>query len=378
VPAGHCGRVPTADELLGADEAARLVAVMAGAAPGLDLAALRAAATASELAPLALRPRAELLCQALLADVPGDAVELDGVVRAALADERCTGWLVWPITEAVTARAVADGSPRALDAALDLLAELTPRLTAEFAIRPLLVADLDRALDAALGWAGHPDEHVRRLATEGTRPFLPWAKRVPDLLARPEATVPILDALYRDPSEYVRRSVANHLNDLNRQQGDLAVAVAGRWLAEADEHTAAVVRRGLRTLVKQGHAGALTLLGFEATPSVAVAGPRLARTSLAVGEELAFEVTLENTGPEAVAVAVDYVVHHVKANGSRTPKVFKLTTRVLAPGEVVTLARRHSFRPISTRRYHPGEHAIEVQVNGTTSGLTPFHLAQSP
>jgi 3-methyladenine DNA glycosylase AlkC len=107
-----------------------------------------------------------------------------------------------------------------------LIAELTPRLTGEFAIRRLLVHDPDRALAAALGWTGHPDEHVRRLASEGTRSYLPWAVRVPALVQRPEATLPILDALYRDPSEYVRRSVANHLNDLARHAPDLVVDTA--------------------------------------------------------------------------------------------------------------------------------------------------------
>ncbi len=132
-------------------------------------------------------------------------------------------------------------------------------MTGGFAIRRLLAADLDRALAVVRTWTAHPDEHVRRLASEGTRPYLPWAVRVPALRARPAATIPLLDALYRDPHEYVRRSVANHLNDLARHAPDAVLETAAGWLAEPDANTAWVVRHGLRTLVKKANPGALAL-----------------------------------------------------------------------------------------------------------------------
>ena len=133
----------------------------------------------------------------------------------------------------------------------------------EFAIRRFLAADLDRALAKILPWTGSGDEHVRRLASEGTRPFLPWAVRVAALTSSPEKTVPILDALRTDPSEYVRRSVANHLNDLSRHNPGLVVQTAARWLERPDTNTAWVVRHGLRTLVKRADPGALALMGFS-------------------------------------------------------------------------------------------------------------------
>jgi 3-methyladenine DNA glycosylase AlkC len=286
--------------------------------------------------------------------------------------------MIWPVTEAVVARALQDRQPDSFDAALALLADLTPRLTAEFAIRSLLQADLDRALPVILSWTEHPDEHVRRLASEGTRPFLPWSKRVRTILSRPEVTRPILDALYRDDSEFVRRSVANHLNDLGRQQPELAVAIATGWTADPDDNTAWVVRHGLRTLVKKANPDALALLGFTPALHVTVRGPVLGNTTVQVGDYLPFEVTLVNTGPEPAPVAVDYIVHHLKANGTQTPKVFKLTTKTLRPGETLTLSRRHSFKHISTRVYREGRHAIEVQVNGTTWGRTVFDLVADP
>ncbi|WHT22343.1 DNA alkylation repair protein [Crossiella sp. CA-258035] len=363
--------MPFADELLGPEVAARLVDAVARTAPGNRLPALRRAAKG--LAGLSLRERSDLLAGALLADLPGDYASLDRQFRELLADPSVEGWMVWPVTEAVTVRALAQDPP-AITPALHLLAALTPRLTAEFAIRPLLAADLDQCLPIVRSWTGHPDEHVRRLASEGTRAHLPWARKVRPILDQPQRTIPILDALYRDDSEYVRRSVANHLNDLSRAEPGLVVETAARWLAEPDDNTPRLVRHALRTLVKKGHPEALALLGFRPVADVTVLGPVLTGATVALGAELPFEVTLENTGEAAASLAVDYVVHHLKANGARTPKVFKLTTCLLAPGERITLSRKHSFRKISTRVYYPGEHEIEVQVNGTAFGRTAFQL----
>ncbi len=366
--------MPFADELIGAAAAEALIAACAAAAPGNGLPSLRAAA--QDLAGRSLRERSDLLRDALLADLPADYPAFAATVRAAAAGPLpFQGWLIWPVTAAVAARGVADGGGTAFDDAMALLAALTGRLTSEFAIRPLLDHDPERALAIVETWTGAPDEHVRRLASEGTRPFLPWAKRVPALLERPDRTLAIVGALYRDGSEYVRRSVANHLNDLSREHGDLVVEVAAGWLAEPDENTPRLVRHGLRTLIKRGHPGALALLGF-APASVEVAGPVTALDEVPFGGELAFTATVINTGAGTATLAIDYVVHHLKANGTQSAKTFKLTTATLAPGERLALARRHSFREITTRRYHPGAHAVELQVNGVRSGRADFVLGR--
>jgi 3-methyladenine DNA glycosylase AlkC len=365
--------VPFADELLGAESARMLIDAVAAAAPGNRLPSVRAAA--ADLSGRSLRERSDLLRDALLADLPGGCPELAATVRAAAAGPLpFAGWLIWPVTGAVAARAVADGSGPAFDDAMALLAALTSRLTSEFSIRVLLDHDPGRALDIVAGWTSSPDEHVRRLASEGTRPFLPWARRVPALLAEPERTLAIITALRHDESEYVRRSVANHLNDLSREHPDLVVETAAAWLGEPGEHTPRLVRHGLRTLIKKGHPGALALLGFGPA-SVQVTGP-VTPTLIPYGGELTFTATVVNTGDDAATLAIDYVVHHRKANGTQTGKTFKLTTTTLAAGEQLTLRRRHSFRPITTRRYHPGAHAVELQVNGVRSGRAEFTLGE--
>jgi 3-methyladenine DNA glycosylase AlkC len=364
--------MPFADELIGPHTAQLLARAIEASGGGGRLAGVRAAASA--FPSLSLRERSDLLRDALLQDLPGDYDSFAGRIRAAR-DGRLpfTGWLIWPVTTALAVKAIDEGTDEAFDDALAMLAGLTSRLTAEFAIRSLLEHNLERALAAILHWTEDDAPDVRRLASEGTRPFLPWARRVRGILADPRCTLPIISALYRDESEYVRRSVANHLNDLSRHHPELVVQTATAWLAAPDENTTRVVRHGLRTLVKKGDPAALALMGFTAA-AVEVTGPRLAATTVPFGGSVSFTATITNTGAEPARLAVDYVVHHRKADGGQTGKTFKLTTRTLAPGEKLEISREHSFRAITTRRYYSGGHSIELQVNGTRSGRTDFTL----
>lgn len=367
--------MPFADELIGPATARRLADAI-GAAAGMAVPALDAAA--QTLGDLALRERADLLRDALLDDIAGDYRRFADIVRTAhRSDPDFTGWLLWPVTCAVATKAVDEGTDGVFDDAMALLADLTGGLTSEFAIRILLRHNLDRALATIATWTSAPDAAVRRLASEGTRPYLPWSLRVPGIIARPGVTVPLLDALYRDSSQDVRRSVANHVNDLGRDHAELAVELAARWLAAPDEHTAAVIRHGLRTLVKRGHPGALEILGF-APASITVDGPTVDPARIPMGGSVRFSATILNVGDEPARLAIDYVVHHRKANGTLSPKTFKLTTATLPAGDAVDVAREHSFRPITTRRYHAGTHAISLQVNGVMTEPAVFELDPAP
>lgn len=366
---------PITDSLLGAPQVAALADCLEAAlGDGVELPAVRA--IADRLDGATLTGRVALLRDALLAELPADWPAFAALVRRALDDERFAGWLIWPVGDAVAARALGHDDPAAFDEGLDVLAALTPRLTSEFALRPFLAADLDRTLAAARRWADHPDEHVRRLASEGTRPRLPWAPRVRALLARPEATIPILDALRGDSAERVRRSVANHLGDLAKDHPDLAVATAARWLERPDASTPWVVRHGLRALVKAGHPGALALQGYAPPDAIDVRGPRLAEAVVAIGGRLAFSAELVNRGAAPARLMVDYVIHYRTARGGASAKVYKLATRTLEPGETATLHATRSFAPRTTRRLHPGPHAVELQVNGRRFGAVAFELVE--
>jgi len=358
------------DELIDLAAVERLRGQLETAA-GRELPSLRRAGRAVD--GLKLRARVDVVAAALLEDLPSSFGAASALVRAALVDPGFTGWTIWPVGEAMTSLALASPVETDFEDGLVVLAELTPRLSSEFAIRPFLAADLDRSLRAVRPWTSSDDPHVRRLASEGTRPYLPWATRVRDIVARPECTVAILDDLYRDPDEVVRRSVANHLNDLSRHAPDVVVETAARWLGVPDENTAWVVRHALRTLIKRGDPDALALLGFRA--AVVAVDALVVEPAVA---ELPGEVTISfavtNTGDAAADLAVDYVVHYRKANGSLAPKVFKLATRTLEAGETVELTKRHALRQMTTRVHHAGRHEVEVQVNGQRHGRAGFDV----
>lgn len=362
------------NELINQLSVASLARTLSETSPGTRWTELRQAG--GSLDGLSLRGRTDHVSAALLADLqdnhPGDGYTTAArIFRGALRREQFSGWMLWPVSEAAVTLALRADNSADFDDALELLAELTPRLTGEFAIRRLLEADLDRSLAVIRTWTDHPDEHVRRLASEGTRPYLPWAVRVPELLNRPEATLPILESLYRDPEDYVRRSVANHLNDIARHAPDTVIATAAGWVAVPDANTPWVVRHGLRTLIKKAHPGALTLMGF-APASLEVTPPRLDRDVVVLPAELGFEFEVSNAGEAPAKLAVDYVVHYVKANGTHSEKVFKLAAMTLAPGETKVLAKRHAFRQMTTRVHHPGMHALELQINGIRHARTEF------
>ncbi|HJX77784.1 DNA alkylation repair protein [Glutamicibacter sp.] len=364
--------MPFADQLIGPDVAEQLSLQMQAVVPDRTLEHLPA--VRATLDPLSLRERSDALRDALLADFPIGYAQLAAAIRRASEhSETFTGWMIWPVTSALASKAVQENTAEAFDDALALLAMLTPRLTAEFAIRQLLNHDLERALSFVYRWTQSPDEHVRRLASEGTRPYLPWAVRVPQLNVAPAMAIPILDALYRDESEYVRRSVANHLNDLSRESASLVVHTAQRWLENPADTTLGVVKHGLRTLLKRGNPEALAVLGFVPA-TLEISGPSVASEQIGWNSSVEFAASIKNTGTEPARLAIDYIVNHQKANGSTTPKVFKLSTRTLAPGEQLDIARTHSFRPITTRRYYPGAHSIALQINGVPTEAAGFEL----
>ncbi|GAA4869122.1 DNA alkylation repair protein [Actinomycetospora straminea] len=320
-----------------------------------------------------LRRRVDVVRDALLVDLPPGYDEAAAMVRAAFEDETFTGWMLWPVSEAVVDRTLASGSARSFDDALNVLALLTTRLSGEFAIRRMLDARLERTLEVAAAWTRNPDLHVRRLASEGTRSHLPWARGVPELVRRPGVTRAVVDALYTDESEYVRRSVANHVNDLARDDPDLAADIVAGWLDHPDENTPRVARHAMRTLIKKGHPRALELMGFEGS-DFQVDGPSVIEHDVPVGAEVRFTARITNTGTVAARTAIDYIMYFRKARGVLRPKVFKIMSRSIAPAETVLVDTSYSFRARTTRAFHLGEHAIELQVNGRPYGRDTFRL----
>lgn len=260
--------------------------------------------------------------------------------------------------------------------ALPALRELTRRFSAEFALRPFLRRHPDAAWAAVHRWTTHPCVHVRRLASEGTRPRLPWGGHLRDSITDPSRGLAVLDALVDDPERYVQRSVANHLGDIAKDHPERAVDVAERWLTGRPER-AWVVRHGLRHLLKQGDPRALALHGFKPVEA-SVEGPVVAPAQVSLGETLELQLTLTSQSPVDQRLRVDLAVHFRKARGELRPKVFRWTELTLKPGEVRTLTRRQSLRAVSTRKHYPGEQAIDVRINGKIVGHTVFSLQCDP
>jgi len=267
----------------------------------------------------------------------------------------------------------ANGLPH-LDDAMRAQHALTQRFTAEFSLRPYLLHQCEATLKHLHAWAQDDNAHVRRAASEGTRPRLPWAPRLPAFQKDPTLAMPLLEALKDDPSSYVRRSVANHLGDVAKDHPKVAVAIARAWRRGAGAEREALVRHGLRFLVKQGHAGALDALGVGHAVQLDVAAARITPTQAAIGGKLRIEADLHNPGPHTQRVLADLQVHYVKASGEASPKVFKLSTVDIAPGETVTLAKTLSLAQMTTRTHYPGRHAVALLLNGRSQPLGHFDL----
>jgi 3-methyladenine DNA glycosylase AlkC len=258
-------------------------------------------------------------------------------------------------------------------ASIAALEAFTQLISAEYAVRPFIVQDEERMMAQMLLWADHEDPDVRRLASEGCRPRLPWGIRLPSLEADPAPILPILETLKNDPSESVRRSVANNLNDISKENPEIVLDVARRWHAEGGIQIEWVVKHGLRTLVKKGHPKALALLGYGPA-AIDVRNLTVEPASIAQGGEVTFSFDVESMSDEPQELMIDFIVHLVRARGQRTPKLFKLAKRTLQPGEVLCIEKVFSFRPVTTRKYYPGEHAIEPQINGVRYGSTAFQV----
>lgn len=333
----------------------RLGGQLAGAWASFDRAAFERSAAAG-LDGRELMARMDWIAGALAERMPPSPEDADRVIRAALAEGGLQGWASMPVN-AYIARAMLDRP----DIGLPLLAALTSRYTAEFAIRPFIDAQYEATMEHLRAWTRDPDEHVRRLVSEGSRPRLPWGRRLPRFIADPTPTLELLDALVDDESLYVRRSVANHLNDIAKDHPDLVLGTARRWAASTTQGDF-VVRHGLRTLIKHGNPEALAILGFDPDAPIEITDMACSPSTIAIGETVTISFTLQ--ADAATRAAIDYVIHYQGARGVKAGKVFKLSVKDLPAGEPVRFSREHRFGHVSVRKIHPGPHRIEVQVNG--------------
>ena len=260
------------------------------------------------------------------------------------------------------------------DRSLDALKFFTTFGSSEFAIREFLRRDLRRTLRVMERWSRDENEHVRRLASEGCRPRLPWSFKLTALIADPSPAAPILENLRADSSLYVRKSVANHLNDITKDHPAWVLDRLGTWDLD-HQHTAWIAKRALRTLIKKGDRRALGVIGAGKRAEIQLDSFTVAPRKLQLGEALTLTLSLTSTARQPQKLVIDYAIHYVKASGAASAKVFKWKETTLAPGESLTLAKRQRIQDFTTRKHHAGKHAVELMVNGERFAEGAFVLS---
>ncbi|MGF1697143.1 hypothetical protein L4C54_15850 [Vibrio lamellibrachiae] len=287
-----------------------------------------------------------------------------------------TGWGTLPLGIVVS-----QFGYESFDDAMALLKDMTEHFSSEFDVRFFLIDDQDRALDIMSNWLTHRSHHVRRLVSEGTRPRLPWAMQLPSIIKDPSSTLPLLTALRDDEHEYVRRSVANHLNDIAKDHPDLVAKLAVDWMNDAKRtlinqplvHRQKLLRHACRTLIKQGHPVALEAFGVF-PPKLDVSPIFLPSSEIHFGTKLCFSVELHSSSDKDQSLIVDYVMHFKKANGEMAQKVFKWKNVTLKARSHLSIEKAHGIREITTRKYYPGTQAVSLQINGQPFGYSEFNL----
>lgn len=344
---------------------------------------------------LELKARSNQICEALHVYLPNNFVLAADIIESSLAppsidetifhdfkDLSLAGWVLSPICDYIAEKGLEEQAVY-YERALALLHACTQRFTAEFAVRPFLQIHPQRTLAIMQAWTADKNQHVRRLVSEGTRPYLPWGIRLKEFVRNPAPVIALLEKLKNDDAEYVRRSVANNLNDIAKDHPDLVAELAEKWLKQSrsftdtvqQKNTFRMVKHACRTLIKNGHPQVLALFGF---PPAQLGRCELSLQSDKIdrGTQLTFSLHIEGSvqALEAQSLLIDYVIHHQKANGRLSPKVFKWKTATVESQQQLVINKHHSFKPVTTRKYYKGEHKIEVLVNGKVFASQRFDL----
>ncbi|MVV50800.1 DNA alkylation repair protein [Pseudomonas sp. PB120] len=320
-----------------------------------------------DLASLSIMQRMARVSECLHAVLPLDYEETLDVLRA-LAPRLNSGFVSISLPHYV-----AMYGAHAFESSMDALKYFTTFGSAEFAIRHFLRSDFERSLERLHDWSLDENEHVRRLASEGSRPRLPWSFRLERIQADPSLAAAILDNLKADTSLYVRKSVANHLNDITKDHPDWVLDLIEDWSLD-NKHTAWIARHALRSLIKQGNQRALAIIGAGGKPEVEIIDLNITPAVIGLGEKITLSFTVKSTVENSQRLVIDYAIDYVKANGSTSAKVFKLKALTLPGNACEAVARSQHIKELTTRRHYAGMHAVHILVNGERLASTAFEI----
>lgn len=250
---------------------------------------------------------------------------------------------------------------------------ITQFMSCEFAVRPFIIKYEDKMMKQMLAWSKHDDPRVRRLSSEGCRPRLPWAIALPAFKKDPSPILPILENLKEDDDVWIRKTVANNLNDISKDNPGLAIGIFKKWLGK-NKNTDWIVKHAARTLLKAGNKEVMAMFGFKKENGVKLDNLKIETPKVKMGKDLVFSFNVHNTGKQAKTIRLEYTMHYVRANGSLSKKVFKISEKEYKAGSSTKVVRKQSFKPITTRVYYPGRHKVSVIVNGHEMATGEFDL----
>lgn len=323
---------------------------------------------------LELMPRGRHMAKVLVKYLPGDFRKAAEILVASMGGkhDRTEGFGMGPFLYLPYAFYIADQGIDYWEEAMRAQYELTQRFTAEFSIRPFLIRYPEKTLARLMTWTSDPSVHVRRLVSEGTRPRLPWAQRLPAFQKDPSPVLRLLEKLKDDPEIYVRRSVANNLNDIGKDNPHILFDVAQRWIKNASGPREMLVRHALRSVIKAGHPKALKILGFGAGVKFKIAKPRVEKMKKGDKKQVEISFELVNSSEKSDRFLVDFQIYYRKANGGTSKKVFKLSERTLKPKEHAAFRKIVSLENMTTRKHYPGRHEVEALINGQVVKIGSF------
>jgi len=323
------------------------------------------------LSELELKARVSLIAEYLNKNLVSSYPENLTVLRKVIAFRELKGFELWPISEYISQFGL-----NHYEESLEAMYELTQQFTAEFAVRPFLIKDYKKVFKYLSRHVKDENVHIRRWISEGTRPLLPWGQKIHLFEKDPSLTTKFLEALKYDDELYVRKSIANHLNDLSKNNPNYVISTLENWLKEAPEihqdKIKWITKHALRTLIKKGDLSALKLIGIKGSAQVEIESLKLSKKKYILNDTLNLSFTLHSTAKTKQLIVVDYIISFLKKDGKYGKKVFKLKTFEILPRQSILMTKNHSLRLITTMKYYSGLHTIGIQINGKNLSQVSF------
>ncbi len=314
---------------------------------------------------LELKQKMRHISTALKEILPVDFKEACDILKKAAPDIK--GFTAMSLPDFVEVFGIND-----LDTSLEALYEFTKYSSSEFAIRPFIIKYQEKVMLKMFQWSKDPNTNVRRFSSEGCRPRLPWAMALPEFKKDPDLIIPILQNLKEDESDFVRRSVANNLNDISKDNPGLMLSICDKWYGNS-QRTDWIVKHACRTLLKSGDNKAMLLFGYGDPENIHINNLGFDRSPIKIGDYLYFSFNLHINESESIKVRIEYRVDFMKSNGKLSGKVFKITENSFKPG-IREYNRKHLFADMSTRKHYPGEHVLTIIINGVEKASSRFEL----